>query len=91
MRSAPADGVAPACVAITKVVAMRPIRLTIQEIVSPGSVETVENALRLVPGVISVHADPAAHSVVVEAGDSVEIDELIAAVQKAGYIATLVG
>jgi copper chaperone CopZ len=51
----------------------------------------VENALRLVPGVISVHADPAAHSVVVEAGDSVEIDELIAAVQKAGYIATLVG
>ena len=70
---------------------MRPIRLTIQEIASPGSVETVENALRLVPGVISVHADPAAPSVVGEAGDSVEIDELIAAVQKAGYIATLVG
>ena len=70
---------------------MRPIRLTIQEIASPGSVETVENALRMVPGVISVHADPPAHGVVVEAGDSIEIDDLIAAVQKAGYIATLVG
>src|SRR5688572_31379259 len=29
--------VTPACVAMTKVVAMRPIRLTIQEIASPGS------------------------------------------------------
>ena len=70
---------------------MRPIRLTIQDIASPGSVEAVENALRLVPGVISVHPDLAAHGIVVEAGESVDIDALIAAVQKAGYIATLVG
>ena len=70
---------------------MRPIRLTIEELSSPGSVDAVENALRLVPGVISVHADLADHDVVVEAGESVDIDVLIAAVQKAGYIATLVG
>ena len=70
---------------------MRPIRLTIKDFSSPGSVEAVENALHLVPGVISVHADLAGHGVVVEAGESVDIDVLIAAVQKAGYIATLVG
>jgi len=70
---------------------MRPIRLTIEELSSPGSVDAVENALRLVPGVISVHADLVDHGVVVEAGESVDIDVLIAAVQKAGYIATLVG
>ena len=70
---------------------MRPIRLTIEDLAAPGSVEAVENALRLVPGVISVHADLADHGVVVEAGESLDIDVLIAAVQKAAYIATLVG
>jgi copper chaperone CopZ len=70
---------------------MRPIRLTVQPVASPGSPEAVENALRLVPGVISVHADPAGHGVVVEAAESVDVDDLIAVVQKAGYIATLVG
>jgi copper chaperone CopZ len=70
---------------------MHPIRLTIQEIASPGSIDAVENALRLIPGVVSVHADPASRGVVVEAGASVDVDDLIAAVQKAGYIATLVG
>ena len=69
---------------------MRPIRLTIRDLASPGTVDTVENALRMVPGVISVHADLADHSVVVEAAESVDVDMLVAAVQKAGYIATLV-
>ena len=68
---------------------MQPIRLTIHDIASAGALQAVENALRLVPGVISVRPDPAGHDVLVEAGENVNVDDLVAAVQKAGYVATV--
>jgi copper chaperone CopZ len=68
---------------------MEPIRLRLEGPASVGAMEAVENALRLVPGVISVRADPAAHEVHVTAAESVDADELIKAAQKTGAIATL--
>jgi copper chaperone CopZ len=69
---------------------MEPIRLEIPGLAAGGA-DAVENALRMVPGVLSVRSDPAGQSVRVEAVEDVKIEELIAAVQKAGYIATFVG
>ncbi len=69
---------------------MEPIRLEIPGLAAGGA-DAVENALRMVPGVLSVRSDPAGHAVRVEAVENVKIEELIAAVQKAGYIATLAG
>ena len=68
---------------------MEIIRLNIAGLA--GTNEAVENALRTVPGVMSVRADPAGHGVRVEVIETVTADELIAAVQKAGYVATLAG
>jgi copper chaperone CopZ len=53
--------------------------------------DAVENALRIVPGVMSVRADPAGHGVHVEVTDTITADDLIVALGKAGYIATLSG
>jgi hypothetical protein len=70
---------------------MEPIRLTIERGDKPGAAAEVENALRMVPGVLSVRLQPHGADVVVEAADSVAPDELIAAARKAGYVATLSG
>jgi copper chaperone CopZ len=69
---------------------MEPIRLKIEGRVG-GSSEGVENALRTVPGVMSVRADPTGNGVHVEAAEGVKADDLIAAARKAGYITTLAG
>lgn len=69
---------------------MEPIRLEIAGLAA-GASEGVENAIRTVPGVMSVRADPAGHGVHIEAVEDIDVDEIIAAVQKAGYIATLAG
>ena len=68
---------------------MQPIRLEIVDLGATGGLEAVENALRTVPGVMSVRLDPRGEGVHVEAADSVNADDLLAAVQKAGYIAAL--
>ena len=68
---------------------METIRLEIAGLA--GANEAVENALRTVPGVMSVRADPAGNGVRVEVTESVKGDDLIAAVGKAGYIAVLAG
>jgi DNA-binding transcriptional MocR family regulator len=70
---------------------MQPIRLTIQPTDAPGSPAVLEDALRLVPGVISVHAVPGGMELIVEAAASVRADDLIAAARKAGYIAVVAG
>ena len=70
---------------------MKPIRLIIENMGPSGSFEALTSALKLVPGVMSVHVDPAGTDVLVEAGESVEPDTLIAALQKIGYVATLAG
>jgi copper chaperone CopZ len=70
---------------------LQPIRLEIVDLGAAGALEGVENALRTVPGVMSVRADPRGEGVHVEAADSIDPDDLVAAVQKAGYIATLAG
>ena len=70
---------------------MQPIRLKIEDMASAGALQAVENALRIVPGVLSVRPDLAGNDVLVEAGESVDVDDLVAAVQKAGYVATLAG
>ena len=69
---------------------METIRLEIAGYAA-GSNEPIENALRMVPGVISVRGEPAGKGVRVEVSDTVTADELIAALSKAGYIATLAG
>jgi copper chaperone CopZ len=70
---------------------MDPIRLSIESMASAGGIDAVENAIRMVPGVLSVRADSSGTCVLVEAADSVASDDLIAAALKAGYIATLAG
>lgn len=69
---------------------MEPIRLKIEGMAASGSVEAVENALRMVPGVLSVRPGSAS-DVIVEAAENVDPDDLVAAARKAGYIATPVG
>jgi hypothetical protein len=70
---------------------MQPIRLTIEPTDAPGSPAVLEDALRLVPGVISVHAFPGGTELIVEAAVNVRSDDLIAAARKAGYIAVVAG
>ena len=70
---------------------MEPIRLQLEEPATAGALEAVENALRLVPGVMSVRADPAGNEIHVTAAESVDADDLIKAAQKTGAIATLAG
>lgn len=69
---------------------MDTIRLEIAD-AAMASKDAVENALRIVPGVMSVRADPAGHGVHVEVTDTTKADDLIVALGKAGYIATLSG
>jgi copper chaperone CopZ len=68
---------------------MEPIRLTIQETASGVDLQAVENALRMVAGVMSVRAEPSESAVVVEAAEGVEADDLVAAARKAGYVAAV--
>ena len=70
---------------------MEPIRLGIEDMASAGSLELVANALRMVPGVISVRPVPGAQEFRVEAAENVDPDELVAAAQKAGCIASVIG
>jgi copper chaperone CopZ len=70
---------------------MEPIRLTIERAGAPGAAAAVEDALRMVPGVLSARVQPHGNDVVVEAADNVDPEELIAAAQKAGFTATLAG
>ena len=69
---------------------METIRLEIAGFAA-ASHHAVENALRIVPGVMSVRADPAGHGVHVEVTDTIKADDLVVALSKAGYIATLSG
>ena len=70
---------------------MEPIRLRLEGAASAGALRAVENALRTVPGVLSVRADPAGNEIHVSASESVDPDDLIKAAQKAGSVATLAG
>lgn len=70
---------------------MEPMRLKIENLSSAGSPMAVENALLLVPGVMRVHIDHKHREIRVEAGENVQPDELVAAAQKAGCVATVVG
>ena len=70
---------------------MEPSRLILEGAPSVGALEAVENALRMVPGVMSVRADPAGKELHVSAAESVDPDELIKAAEKTGAIATLAG
>jgi copper chaperone CopZ len=70
---------------------MEPIRLTIERAGAPGAATAVEEALRMVPGVVSVRVQPHGADVVVEAADNVDPEDLIAAAQKAGFVVTLAG
>jgi copper chaperone CopZ len=68
---------------------MEPIRLKIEGL--SLSLSAVETTLMLVPGVMSVQAEPDRRAVRVEAADSVTGDELVAALQKIGCVATVAG
>jgi copper chaperone CopZ len=71
---------------------MEPVRLKIAGIGANADLVAVENALRLVPGVISVRAEPkSSDEVLVEAARTVDPEKLLAAVSDAGYIASLIG
>ena len=71
---------------------MQPIRLKIEAVGVAGGLEAIENALRAVPGVLSVRFDPVpGDELHVEAADTIDPELLVEAVQDAGYIATLVG
>lgn len=70
---------------------MDPIRLAIEGVASAAATQAVENAIRMVPGVVSVRHDSSGNGVTVDAAENVRADDLIAAVAKAGYVATLEG
>ena len=71
---------------------MQPIRLKIEGAGATAGIGEIENALRTVPGVLSVRLDPVpGQGLHVEAADTVDPQLLIEAVQNAGYIATLIG
>ena len=70
---------------------MEPIRLAIQGLASAASLEPVEEALRMVPGVMSVRPDSSGNVILVEAADTVRGDDLVAALLKAGFVAALAG
>jgi hypothetical protein len=70
---------------------MEPIRLAVERMASAGPLEAMENALRTVPGVISVRTAPSGSEVLVEAVETIEPDDLVKAAQNAGYVVTIVG
>jgi copper chaperone CopZ len=67
------------------------IRLKISGIAAAGTPFGAEAALREVAGVLSVHADPAGRSVEIHVAPTVTAAALIAAVERAGYVAVLAG
>jgi copper chaperone CopZ len=67
------------------------IRLQISGMSASGTPGGAEAALREVAGVLSVHAEVGGRSLDVHVAPSVTADELIAAVERAGYVATLAG
>jgi copper chaperone CopZ len=71
---------------------MEPIRLRIEGGSGPGGIEAVENALRTVPGVMSVRlAAVARDEILVEAAETVSAESLVEAVENAGHIAVVIG
>jgi hypothetical protein len=70
---------------------VNPIHLTIERLGTAGAFDAVETAARMVPGVISVRPDTTGRGVLVEAAKGVQPDDLIAALLKAGFVATLAG
>lgn len=67
------------------------VRLDISELAGADNLAAIEAAIRTVPGVLSVHADPAGHAVDVHVAPTVTGDEIVAAVTRAGYVATIAG
>ena len=67
------------------------IRLDIFGIGAPGTPAGAEAAIREVAGVLSVHADPGGTSLEIHVAPTVTAAALIAAVERAGYVATLAG
>lgn len=67
------------------------VRLELSELAAPDNLAAIEAAIREVPGVVSVHADPAGHAVDVQIAPTVTGDEIVAAVERAGYVATVAG
>lgn len=70
---------------------MEPIRLSIEGLASAAAAQPAAEALRMVPGVISVRPDSSGNAVLVEAAEGVQADDLIAALLKAGFVATRAG
>jgi copper chaperone CopZ len=67
-------------------------RLRIEGASALGGIAAVEEALRTVPGVLRVRADPAAgDEVLVEAADTLDPDALLKAAENAGFIVTIAG
>lgn len=72
---------------------MQPVRLKIVEAGAGAAagLTAAENALRMVPGVLSARAEPASGDEVrVEAADTLDPELLIEALQDAGFVATLI-
>jgi hypothetical protein len=70
---------------------MEPIRLHIESATAAGAPDTLEDALRMVAGVVGVRLAPGGDDVLVEAAETIDADELIAAALKAGYVVTVAG
>ena len=70
---------------------MELVKLKVEGMESSGCAHSVEHALQLVPGVLRVRADPIDGSADVEKADTVTAQQLIDAVQKAGYSAHVAG
>jgi copper chaperone CopZ len=69
---------------------MEIIRLRVEGMACSGCTHAVETALQTVPGVIRVRADLEAGSAEVEAADTVTGQQLVAALEEAGYGARVV-
>lgn len=70
---------------------MNTTRLIVEGLTSGDGEAAIDHALQLVPGVIRVRAAPADRAVDVEAAETVTAADLIAAIEKAGYSASLAG
>ena len=67
------------------------IRLDISGMSAPGTPAGAEAALREVAGVLAVHAEAGGRSLEIHVSPTVTAAALIAAVERAGYVATLAG
>jgi hypothetical protein len=67
------------------------IRLDIAGTGAPGTPAGAEAVIRDVPGVLSVHARRDGRSLEIHVAPTVTAAALIAAVERAGYVATLAG